>query len=587
MNIFYFLIILFLPLATIEAMDSYVVKFEGDIPEETLVLLKSTSKLVGLESSPPATSAGLEHRAEADIPNFLKVLQSQAFYNARVQLAYNFEITPAVVTVQIHTGPVYPLAEFNIISAAESHSFSYDSIGLSEIGITLGRPALPINILEAEEFLLLLMERKGFPLAVIKKKDVIADQATQSLSVTLHVDSGPRAFFGPTTITGQKHILDAFFEKKIFWKEGESYDPLKVQETQRALEASGLFSSINITHADEVTSDAELPMEVELVESKHRSIGFGLTYTSIWGFGANFEWQNRNFRNVGEKLSFNSDIRQLMQETTLLYVKPDFLRRGQDLLWLAELQHETTKGFTESSYSLSGTIERQLNKQFRFSYGGLYKRLRDTHAVKDGNYNLFKTPIHLRWSNANNLLDPSEGSTVSLRVIPSFQFTDRKFAYCINLITGSHYLSLTRDSRYVFAIRSSLGSILGSSKHTIPASERFYEGTENSLRGYRYLTVSPLNKHHKPIGGRSLMTCTAELRVRATEEFGWVLFYDAGNVYESPVPQFDRKLLTSTGIGLRYHTPVGPLRLDVAFPLQPRKHLDHRFQIYLSVGQAF
>lgn len=592
--ILYFLLLVFFPLANLGAMDSYEVNFEGNIPSETLVLLKSTSKLISLQGSPPATTAGLQHRAEADITNFLKVLQSQAYYNARVEFSYDFEKSPALVIVKIEPGPIYPLAGFNILPAPTEQEnrpdcppFPYNTICLSEIGITLGRPALPINILDAEENLLLLLERKGYPLALVTKKEVIADQATQSITVNLIVNSGPRAYFGPTTITGQKHILDAFFDKKIFWEEGESYDPSKVQQTQRALEASGLFSSINISHADEVTPDAELPMVVEVVEGKHRSLGFGLTYTTIWGFGVNFEWQNRNFRNMGEKLSFNSDIRQLLQETTLLYVKPDFLRRGQDLLWLAELQHETTKGFTESSYSISGTIERQLNKQFRFSYGGLYKRLHDTHAVKDGLYNLFKTPFHLRWSDANNLLDATQGKTLSLRVIPSFQFTNKKFAYCINLITGAYYLSLTRDSRYVLAMRSSLGSILGSSERAIPTSERFYEGTETSLRGYRYLTVSPLNKHQKPIGGRSLMTYTAELRVRATEDFGWVLFYDLGNVYETTIPRFDRKVLTSTGVGLRYHTPVGPLRLDVAFPLQPRSHLDHSFQVYLSIGQAF
>lgn len=581
-------IILILPLAKLGAIEAYEVKFEGEIPTDTLTLLRSASKLVSLQNSPPATTAGLRHRAEADIPNFLIVLQSQAYYNARVDLSYEFDKIPPIVIIKINPGPIYPLAGFKVIGAPEEKTpFPFCTIALNKIGITLGRPALPKNIIEAEEALLLLLERQGYPLASIKDREIVADQATQAIFVTLVVDSGPAAYFGPTKISGQKSIKPEFFNTRIFWKEGEIYDPCKVEQTQRVLEASGLFSSINISHPDELTPDAELPMTIELTEAKHRSIGFGLTYSTIWGFGVNFEWQNRNFRNLGERLSFNSDIRQLLQETTLLYVKPDFLRRGQDLLWLAELQHETTKGFTESSYSLSATIERQLNKQLRFSYGGMYKRLHDTHAVKDGLYNLFKIPIHLRWSDTDSLLDPSIGKTVSIRAIPSFQFLDKKFAYSINLITGSCYFPLTQNKKYVLALRTSVGSILGSGRRSIPASERFYEGTETSLRGYRYLTVSPLNKHHKPIGGRSLMTGTVELRARATEDFGWVLFYDLGNVYESTLPKFDRKVLTSAGLGIRYHTPVGPLRFDIAFPLQPRSHLDRVLQVYLSVGQAF
>jgi translocation and assembly module TamA len=635
---YYLLLFTFLSISStstpLSAIVPYEVKFEGMFSPETLALLQSTSQLATLKKSPPNTSAGLRHRAEADIPNLLKILHSEAYYNATVELDYNFETSPAIVTFFVIPGPVYPFAAFNIValplendpekestelvrhcteeaspplspisptpstpptspipSAAPTPptppGYPVESIRLKHLGITLGRPALPKNILEAEELLLLYLARKGYPLATIKKREVVADQATHAITVTLTVDSGPLTYFGSTKISGQKSIRNEFFQKKISWRQKGIYDPSQVEETQQGLEASGLFSSINVTHGDEPTSESELPMFIEVVESKHRSIGFGVSYTTIWGAGVNFEWEHRNIRGLGEKLSFVSDIRQLLQETSLLYVKPDFIRPGQDLLLLSELQHETTKGFTEFSYSASASIERQLDKRTRFSYGIMYKRLRDTHAVNNGLYNLIKTPFHLRWSDANNLLDPTRGTTISLRVIPSLQFLDKPFWYCINMGTVSHYVPLTQNKKYVLAFRAAVGSILGSSRRTIPASERLYEGTENSLRGYRYLTVSPLSDDHKPIGGRSLLSFTSELRVRATENFGWVAFHDMGNVYESVMPQLGRKVYHSVGCGIRYFTPVGPLRVDLAFPLSPRSHLDHRFQIYFSIGQAF
>lgn len=596
--IFYFLLfILLFPIIHLTAAISYDVKFEGQIPPETLTLLKSASQLVSLQKSPPNTSAALRHRAEMDIPNLLKVLQSQAYYNATVTLTDDFDTSPAVIFFHINPGPVYPLVTFQLIAAPceqdteqrtpTSQKFPIEKIRLKSLGIELGRPAFPKTILDAEDKLLLYMAKKGYPLATIKKREVVADQSIQSISVTLIVDSGPPAYFGLTTITGQKNIHNDFFLKKIFWKEGELYDPAKVEKTQRALEASRLFSSINISHGEELTSNAELPMMIEVVESKHRSIGFGVSYTTIWGAGINFEWENRNIRNLGEKLSFNSDLRELLKKTTLRYVKPDFLRPSQDLILQTELQHEKTKGWTESSYSLSGSIERQLNARLRFSYGAMYKRLRDTHAAVNGAYNLFKIPLYLRWSTADDLLDPTRGITVNLKVIPSLQLIKKPFGYCVNLCTASFYHSLTKNHQYILALRASAGSIMGSSRHMIPTSERFYEGTENSLRGYRYMTVSPLNEHHKPIGGRSLAALTTELRGRMTENFGWVAFYDVGNVYEALLPELNRKLFTSIGCGVRYYTPVGPLRFDIAFPLSPRRHLDRRFQIYLSIGQAF
>lgn len=139
----------------------------------------------------------------------------------------------------------------------------------------------------------------------------------------------------------------------------------------------------------------------------------------------------------------------------------------------------------------------------------------------------------------------------------------------------------------MLAAKVNLATIQGAGRHTIPPSERLYAGSESTLRGYNYYTVSPLDKKDDPIGGRSLMIYTVEGRWRASEKWGGVLFYDVGNVYSSPLPQFDKKMLQSVGIGIRYYTPVGPLRLDIAYPLKRRKHVDNSFQVYFSVGQSF
>jgi translocation and assembly module TamA len=137
------------------------------------------------------------------------------------------------------------------------------------------------------------------------------------------------------------------------------------------------------------------------------------------------------------------------------------------------------------------------------------------------------------------------------------------------------------------ASKLTLGNIFGAAQHTIPTPDRFFSGTENTLRGYRYLTVSPLNKHDKPIGGRSLLAASIETRFRTDSGFGWALFYDVGNVYSANFPVIDHGFLQSTGAGIRYATPLGPLRLDVAIPLNRRHKIDPHFQIYFSIGQSF
>jgi translocation and assembly module TamA len=145
---------------------------------------------------------------------------------------------------------------------------------------------------------------------------------------------------------------------------------------------------------------------------------------------------------------------------------------------------------------------------------------------------------------------------------------------------------LTPDKRHVFAAKLMWGTIIGASRHDIPPPDRLFAGSENTLRGYRYMTVSPLGCDDKPLGGRSLFIYSLELRNRIGKNFGLVWFYDIGNVYKDFYPEFKKGMLQSVGLGLRYYTPIGPLRLDIAFPLNKR-HIDNRLEAYFSIGQSF
>ena len=173
-----------------------------------------------------------------------------------------------------------------------------------------------------------------------------------------------------------------------------------------------------------------------------------------------------------------------------------------------------------------------------------------------------------------------------MKAIPTYRFNRNEFFYTILEGIGSSYYPIDWLLPQVLAYKIHIGSIVGPSTMTIPPPERFYAGSDCTLRGYKYLTVSPLNHEGKPIGGRSLAIFSAEHRIRLTPEIGFVSFYDVGNVYDQSLPRLDQKQLQSIGVGFRYYTPVGPLRADIAFPLNKRP-IDNNFQIYLSIGQSF
>lgn len=580
-------ILLFFTLS-LYAVESYQVNFQGINDPEMIHLLEDHSRCVSLRESPPETNAGLKRRVEADIPDLAKALQSWAYYSPKIDFDIDYTHCPVQVNFHIEKGQEYVFESCEVIpDEGECSTFSYECITLDQLDIWLEYSALPKTILDAEEKLLILMENQGYALAQITKREVIADQRKGTICVRLYVKSGPLCRFGETIVTGNCSVEQEFFDKKIAWRDCKTFDPKKVEKTQNALEAAGLFSSITITHAEEVDENGELPMTIDVVEGKHRSIALGLGYTTHWGPGIIAEWENRNIRNVGEKLSFKTNIWQRMQEGTLMYLKPDFCHRGQDLLWLAQMQREDTLAFTDTSFSVSSLIQKQVHDHTRLSYGLTYKFIHDHRTDNNRVFNLIKLPIQVRWSNANSLLDPTNGVTTNFKIVPSLQVLNPRFVYSINTFSGAAYRSLNEDQSLVFAAKVNLGSIFGAPLHSIPPSERFYAGSDNLLRGYRFMTVAPLRHHHRrPEGGRSLMVYSLETRYRSSDSLGWVFFYDFGNVYRTPFPRFGR-IRQSVGVGARYQTPVGPLRLDVAFPLNRRHKIDHTFEVYVSIGQAF
>ena len=154
-------------------------------------------------------------------------------------------------------------------------------------------------------------------------------------------------------------------------------------------------------------------------------------------------------------------------------------------------------------------------------------------------------------------------------------------------LTYCFYFPCWKPDHLVLALRAQFGSVAGAKRKDIPLTKLFLGGSEDDLRGYRYQTVSPLDDDNKPLGGRSAIFTTAELRWRMTRTIGIVPFIDLGTVTNSEIPQFNAKWYKALGIGLRYFAFFGPRRFDVGFPLDRRKGVDPKFKLYASVGQTF
>ena len=192
----------------------------------------------------------------------------------------------------------------------------------------------------------------------------------------------------------------------------------------------------------------------------------------------------------------------------------------------------------------------------------------------------------MRHSTANHLLNPTEGHTIIYRVTPYSSVDQNKSFFFKQTLIGQFYFPVSKGDFFVFALRAQIGSIIGPQVNDLPLTKLFLGGSDDDLRGYRYHTVSPLNANGDVLGGRGALYLSFEPRFRPYEKIGIVPFVDIGTVSLKQYPSITDKWYKSVGIGLRYFSFFGPLRFDVAFPLDKRK-FDPRFRFYVSIGQTF
>jgi len=193
--------------------------------------------------------------------------------------------------------------------------------------------------------------------------------------------------------------------------------------------------------------------------------------------------------------------------------------------------------------------------------------------------------VALAVDRSNDILDPTRGWRFQIRAEPTWVMGDRQITYLKTQAQVSGYLPVTANDGTVLAGRLEVGSILGGAIPAVPADRRFYSGGGGSVRGFAYQAVGPRLSNNQPEGGLSLAEASFEVRRRITDKWGVVAFVDAGSVGLGQAPDFHTGSV-GAGVGVRYNLGFGPLRLDIATPLNPREG-DSPVEVYISIGQSF
>lgn len=562
---------------------SYTAQLHGVEKDALREILRGSSQLIALEDRLPRSLGALRRRADEDVERLKTALKSEGYYDGAVDITVTGKSEPATVDIVVEPGPAYTLAAFDIEYVEEQPA---EPPALSDIGVNLERPARAPEILGAEASLLRFLERHGHPLAKVEGRSAIINREEKTMRVRLKVDAGAKAAFGETGIEGAPDVKEDYKRALVTWEEGAVYDEEAVEATRRAFAATGLFSSIGIEKGDQVGADGKLPMNVQLSEAPPRSVGFGAKYSTSEGAGADASWEHRNLFGRNERLRASLTVSELEQSLGFLFKKPRFLDPGQELTAEATLKNRNTEAFDEQGLTAGIGIERPWRENWRLSAGivGEYTYLKDEFSGTT--FQLFGLPLTASRDTSDNALNPTQGTRLTFNVTPYAGTGSGALAFTKLSATGSAYHALDEERRYVLAGQVRAGAILGEETDQIPANKRFYSGGGGSVRGFEYQSAGPLDAQNDPLGGRSLFEVKSELRIKATESIGVVPFVDGGSAFDAAYPDFQEDLRWAAGLGLRYFTDFGPIRLDVAVPLNKRD-FDDDFQFYISIGQAF
>src|SRR5215469_5986962 len=568
---------------------NYRAEITGAEDSDLASLLDKVSELKTLEDKPPVSEEALRRRADGDLGRLADAAHSLGYWDAQFSYDLDTEVDPAKVSVKVDPGPLYHVAS---VAVLRPDGQPLPIPGEPKLPLKPGDPARTAPVVATETALVSAFGDSGHPFAKVVDRRVEIDRDAKTMDVTYALDPGPAERFGPVAINGLEQLNPAYVEGRIRWQPGAVYDASKVEDTRRALLESGLFSTVQITPTPNPDDPEEVRMTVEATERVRHTVGAGLAYNTSQGFGARAFWEDRNLFGNAENLRLSAEVGQQLDDFRANFRRPDFFAIDQDFLATVEVANDNPVAYRSRRALATGGLERRFGRMLT---GGVAFEIEKANVVQlaDVNprtgsqrYELAGLPAYLKLDTTDNLLNPTAGYRAQLSVTPAHTFSGSNLTFVANLISGSTYLALGAEDRAILAGKLALGSLDGAPLSQLPSDQRNYAGGGFSIRPYAYLMSVPLAPNNVPIGVRSSLVMNLEARVKITETIGIVPFFDAGSYYESPVPQLDRTLLYGVGLGLRYYTAFGPLRLDLATPLHKRSG-DSPIQVYISLGQAF
>ena len=587
------------------------------------------SSLYTLRKDPPPDGDALARRAESDFGPIIDAMWGAGYYDATVTISIDRASmsilstdiagfaraaesyrnrAAAPVSINVNPGQLFSVRSIRVIGADRAE-LSEAELPARIVRLKPGDPAAAADLRAAQARIVDYFRTEGRPLAKVASVAPVVDHAAHVMDVTFTVDPGPIAPFGQATMNGPKDFDPAIARSFLYIYSGEPYSPQAIEDARNTIRQIPAVGGVRITEGTSLDAYGRLPYTVDVEDRLPYAVGASAKYSTTNGPAGQVYWEDRNVFGGAERLRLQADvfyappwyvtsqdirsysIDDIGWRFSASFLKPALWGTPNDLLVDALGERMSTSGAGFLGYEVedadaTAVLRHRFGQNFWVQAGIEAQTGVATDALGRVNYTLVGVPISANYDTTDSKLDPTRG----VRMNASVAGYPTALGSTVDLVQGkaraSAYYSLDPDSRFVLAGLVGLGAMGGADLADIPANWRFYAGGGGSVRGYAYDELGPTGPFGAVIGGRSLFQASAELRVRVTDTIGIVPFFDAGNAFATSFPNFSAPLATAVGVGLRYYTAIGPIRADVAFPLD-RHPGTGPVAIYVSIGQAF
>jgi translocation and assembly module TamA len=567
--------------------------------------LHDSSTLVSLQNAGAIGPFGLVARAQQDVPRLRTVLGSFGYYQGAVTLRIDGHATddpalpdllaglpaapPVKVTLDFTTGPLFHLGKVAIEGSVPQAA--RDAMKLAP-----GDPAVAAEVLAAQGRILTALRDAGYALAKSDEPIAILHTNDTTLDVTFPVTSGPRVDIGKVSVAGLQQVNAGFAERQLTLHEGERFSPATIEAARQDLSSLGVFSSVRAVVGTQLDADGQLPVVFQVTERQRHQVSATVGYSTDLGAEASASWLDRNLFGNAEQLRLTASAtgggsaqKQPGYSVAAQFIKPSYPWRDTSVQADLGAVDQYLQAYDRKAVTGDLLLNYKIAPHWTATGGVNAEQARITQEGMTDNYTLAGIPLTLKYDDTDNLFNATHGVRATMQVTPTQSFTGKPGTFVLSQITASTYLDMSslwnQPGRSVIALRGLVGKAFGVGQFGLPPDQRFYAGGSATVRGFKYQSVGPQFPDGNPEGGTAISAGTIEYRQRILENYGFAAFVDAGQVAANGEP-FGGNTHVGVGLGARYYTSIGPIRVDFAVPVNKEPGGDS-FELYIGIGQAF